>query len=103
MTQPQTPGDVLLKAVEAIGALGWGRAVFQDGTGGPVCALGAIGIVVSDYAGGFEETELGARATHLLADEVGCETYEIPDWNDDPARTKEEVIDAMTKAAHPAP
>lgn len=69
----------------------------------PCCALGAI------YAAAAPSLRLGmridtdplaGRATSLLVRQIGLEDeVSIPDWNDAPERTQEEVVAALRAAA----
>jgi hypothetical protein len=72
----------------------------------PVCALGAINVVTwGDPSPGWTSegnTPQGARrkaARVALAAFLGVDQWDVPEWNDHPGRTREEVIAAFNAAA----
>lgn len=100
--------DVLKKAAEFIEAFGWTQGTMarteMGNSCGPNCALatcfctvGAIKRAIFLLAG--NSPEVFHRAIGLFCDAV--ETNNVPRWNDTPGRTKEEVIDALRRAAAP--
>lgn len=118
-----TPEDVLLKAAEVIETAGWHQGYyylepapecFDDerdrelSATAPVCAMGAIRRAMTGYADVTPfagEYTLFRQARHLLWQQVKPEesdglTFGVPSWNDDPQRTKEDVVLALKRAAH---
>lgn len=80
--------DVYEKAAEYLEEYGW-RQNSGGVHGGPRCLVGAIDsslLVITRYP-------LFSRACNFVATalEVDCEM----DWNDDPSRTKDEVINVL--------
>jgi hypothetical protein len=75
---------------------------------GPKCAVGAAYYVASDGAEvvyEFFRSDAVRRAEQiadLVADEIGVERSELPNWNDEPGRTADEVIAALEAAADAA-
>ena len=101
--------QVLLLAADRIESLGWCQHNYGVGENGnarrpgglldanlnqsPIretCPIGAIRAVESDK-------QKGDEAKAVLSAFLGVKN--IADWNDDPARTKAEVVAAMRKAA----
>lgn len=81
----------LLAAADYIEKWGWHQGSASGSTGG-VCAMGAI-LEVTDI-------KFHVRAMRLLCRHLGSQHIDyIPDWNDSPSRTKEEVISALREAA----
>ena len=116
-----TPEDVLLKAAGIVEADGWHQGYyypepapecFDDerdrelSATAPVCAMGAIRRAMTGYADVTpfaEEYTLFRQARHLLWQQVKSEyggDLGVPVWNDDPQRTKEDVVLALKRAAH---
>lgn len=87
------PDEVLEKAAEYIAEHGWHQgSAYKYGIGidfPAACAVGAV----SRVTGGSRYDD----ALDFLSAQVGG-VY-VPLWNDDPARTKEEVIETMREAA----
>ena len=83
-------GEVLLKAAEIIEERGWCQNALSNGTG--FCAVGALGMA-SRERGGQGFTEAWAR---LEANVLGLN---VADWNDNPFRTKEEVVAKLRAVA----
>lgn len=111
---------VLLQAADYIRTHGWcqNSLTTKDGA---VCAMGSVyGAAMildpkaGDYTDGNEIVDFYARsivadkALHLLDEHLDAQGYSkplvgnkglAPYWNDDPNRTKEEVIAGLTSAA----
>jgi hypothetical protein len=79
-------GLILFAAADLIKRNGWCQHSFQNGVG-ETCAAGAIKAVA---AGSYP------AALRLFQLRLGVE--HVGRWNDDPARTKEEVIAALEAA-----
>lgn len=109
----QHPRQILRGAAEYISEHGWNQGDFRDAQTGAVCAAGGIFAVL-----GFEYDEDGLPASNttykeyvaetalaMLADSVGIvppghsSISDIPEWNDAPERTAEDVILAMKRAS----
>jgi len=89
---------VLLDAADIIERRGWHRGSYESGYGA-VCALGAINIAANGAALKFGPSSNDAvvRMTHYLV-QTGYEDG-VHSWNDQPGRTKEEVVAALRAAA----
>jgi hypothetical protein len=109
-----------LRAVaDLIEANGLTKNKFYDASGDgadpkdcPVCSLGGINVTVWGHPEGSdvvywelsdEEFEIrGGRYTAAraaLVAHLGIKTYGIPRWNDEPERSREEVVSAFRAAA----
>ena len=103
--------DILNKAADLIEANGlhkeqyaprWDAWRLVDGSdagadiraGSPCCALGAIYTAAGGRPGGVEAEEAFAE---YLADHIT--ESGIPDWNDAPERTQQEVVTALRETA----
>ncbi|KPI09908.1 hypothetical protein OV450_3399 [Actinobacteria bacterium OV450] len=103
-----TPEQILDEAVHVIERDGWhqGRLTSGNASTGPVCALGAITRAATgnafNYTGEADAAanRLGAHIVEACSIEDSSWWQNIPAWNDDPARTKEDVILALKQAAH---
>jgi hypothetical protein len=93
-----TPKEILLGAAQNLRELGHCKGQFQNDAG-CVCAVGAIRLAASGSV--YHSNESATEATRILRRVVGHhgEFGTIPEWNDDPERTPEEVIAAFEKAA----
>ncbi|KPI09907.1 hypothetical protein OV450_3398 [Actinobacteria bacterium OV450] len=91
---PEQTRQILGEAIKVLERDGWhqGGLVAADGA---VCAMGAINRAATGSA--HDYTMAGALAVCTLQMSIG---QQVPQWNDDPSRTKEDVILAMKKAAH---
>ena len=94
--RPTTPAGLLREAANLIEAHGW----LQGGYGSKhigLCAVGAIrcaaGALGPDHPAFLNAIDALTWATGLPR------TYNIPDWNDAASRTKDEVVDALRRAA----
>ena len=118
-----TAANVLLRAANAIetGRVTWGRRFFIDPASGCRCALGALTYAVApeDLDGDpfnlpaplgmltYEAAELLANylineqgAPRCMDDEYGFDVVEtVGSWNDEPERTKADVVAALRAAA----
>lgn len=108
-----SPESILCGAVDVIREHGWTQRTLGD-EAGAVCLIGALNVVVwgvpdlTDGGGsyGFRRRlgdsgyqarwELFEAAQGKVVEVLG--TWFIPDWNDDPGRTVEEVIQALQTA-----
>ena len=109
-----TPDEVLEKAAEILERDGWYQGKFTQWGGEddddipyeqalaerPVCALGAINRALTGQANRYGELfQLWNMAYYRLQVGAGLtEDQGIPGWNDDPARSKEDVLLAFKKA-----
>lgn len=121
--------DVVRKAIDVINERGWYQGYFVDDSvdNGPVCALGAIhlgvGLTVEGIdpdwdweTGGDLPSDAVRRDLDSLVEELDAlglvktnkpffegdrpvRLVHIPSWNDDPARTKDEVVETLGKLA----
>lgn len=83
-------GQKLIDAADYIEKYGWWQGDLGCGPNGERCAGTAI-----------QESEYESGAIFRLTKYLGLEhPYEIVDWNDHPARTKEQVIDVLRMAAY---
>jgi hypothetical protein len=82
----------LLQAADVLRERGWCQHSLSDG--GRFCAEGAIREAVD---GTLAKTSPLDRARGLLKKHLGVKYIAV--WNDDPGRTKEQVIDALETAA----
>ncbi|MER7588294.1 hypothetical protein ABTW72_12215 [Micromonospora sp. NPDC127501] len=119
-----TPADLLRMAALYLRRHGWHQGTYYahttDNPTPPACAAGAIGIACAGYTvEHFSQLDPDALADYLAAlgvfvdyldttapvfhiDEDGylLDEHTSPySWNDDPARTAEQVITALTAAA----
>lgn len=97
------PSEVLREARNVLFERGWHQGDFtpldaddEPVADGPVCAYGAIGVVLGDVCcEGIDTTAVDPFLFAALG--VGRDA-EIPEWNDEPGRTFGEVIDVFDKA-----
>lgn len=82
-------GWILWNAADYIEAHGWCQGTIKVGV--RVCAMGALSESIGD-----RNHVIAQDAVNRLTARVG--TY-VAQWNDDPGRTKEEVIAALRAAA----
>lgn len=97
-----TPCEALLTAASFIQQRGWCQGRFTRGDGA-LCALGALQKATIFDPNAKHAASAYTAATELLSrhlgfkdGDVGCS---VPGWNDDPERTKEEVVAALQSAA----
>lgn len=89
-----TSKEILTKAADLIKTAGWCQLQMHDDEYGTFCALGAILRVTDDPYIEREDTQAAIKAlTKTIRHRV------IADWNDDPKRTKKQVLSAFMKAA----
>lgn len=99
-----TPSEILLKAADLIEQKGWTRYGYaRDEDGNDVnptsrhavcfCAIGAIRASANDRGLG----SLSRTAVRFAEDALDCNS--LDDWNDEFGRTKEEVVEALRRAA----
>jgi len=99
--------ETLYKAADHIEQNGWYQGYFWPRPdigweppyvdGDPCCALGAIAVVEDVNPHGVD-----TEAMKYVAEHVGLGTASFADWNDDPDRTKDEVLVALRGAAERA-
>lgn len=101
---PEATASVLDKAAAEIRDRGWNQGRLMNGLG-EVCAVGGIraacGLNRGAYYGRRLAADLATDAEYAFSDYLRS-TYEapsIPQWNDDPTRTKDDVTAALEKAA----
>jgi hypothetical protein len=93
-------GEVLMQAAEIIRLVGWGQWPGQDHYQGPErCLMTAINGTRWFGDGVGEGAILKARDQVVRSLGFSCDQEAI-DWNDTPGRTKEEVIEALERAAY---
>lgn len=83
--------DLLDKSIQRLTERGWCQGSFED-KDGRCCALGVMGRVDDFQSTAFTE------AVRYVAMEIG-DDMSIIGWNDNPGRTKEEVISLFQKVA----
>lgn len=105
-----TADDVLRGAIEVLSTEGWAQGEYKNEQTGCYCALGALmyGAGKRDgwgnaYDGDRQWRTAGFNAydtavQRFAAAAKGMSYWDIPKWNDDPDRTKAQVIAAMQKA-----
>lgn len=93
--------QALLKAAEIVRERGLCQGQMVDKQQ-RVCAMGAMSIAMSGLCD-HRWMNLYIMATNAVIEELARRKQinlgGIPDWNDQPGRTKEEVIDVLTAAA----
>lgn len=89
--------DLLNCAADLIEAHGWVQGSFGSSEGG-FCALGAIRHVVAATLGGGVEAASAFNDTRsVLMKHIGARS--VVNWNDDFARTKDDVVATLRGAA----
>ena len=95
-----TAHEILIAAKAELLTRGWHQGAFQNAETGEVCALGALNRAACGQPLMMLLTDEGVRvhmrAWQLLESAIGC--AEVHVWNDDPARTPEEVLAAFDRA-----
>lgn len=86
-----TPKEILVEAKRLLEEKGWCQGVFQD-EGSRYCSVEAVcqAMTLPDHETSADEGLI------ILASVIG--NTAIDEWNDDPSRTKEEVLTAFDKA-----
>lgn len=108
---PRTVQTILIGAAQIIRTRGWCRGTLLDDRGA-VCLLGAIyeastGRSAATFYGDDEQCdwlthaawEIVERLINTRFREVGEPRLTIPGWNDQPARTTEDVLKILDSAA----
>lgn len=96
-------GKALRRAASYIEEHGHLKGRFEEREGGPVCILGAIGMVTVGTSciyltyGKHDEKRLADECEQILSKKISYR--HVPAWNDDPRRTKDEVIELLYKVA----
>lgn len=88
-----TPSDVLLRAADLLTEFGWRQMHVGSKRQGAFCAYGATNEAARDLVA---PREVWQEARRRLRDAVG---RSVAHWNDDPARTKAEVVSKLREAA----
>lgn len=105
---------ILAEAADYIAEHGWTQGDYRDDATGGVCALGAIwstrdGILTVDEDDGRHkflasidvcDKALVLLSQHLNVGPPGAWGAHVPNWNDQPERTAEDVILALKGAAN---
>lgn len=100
MTEKFT-AEILVRAAELLGEKGWCQGTPRNAQG-EMCARGAICAATHELAGDDPISWAWWNADSRLRDYVNKETglhMDVPDWNDMPERTAEDVILMMKRAA----
>lgn len=100
-------GDWLRDAAEYIGEHGWTQGQIKDRNTGAVCAMGALCMTEGHRAFHWKDAVSAVAkvagvtlVTHQLAEGFGVFAENgIPEWNDAPERTAEEVVLTFKRAA----
>jgi hypothetical protein len=79
--------------VKALLVAGWGQDVGRDDT--RLCPIDALGLIMGDQ----NRLDVSKALYDELERTVGNDLIGLVDWNDDPSRTKAEVIDLVQRAA----
>lgn len=100
-----TPAEILTKAAAVIDERGWYQGASQDPFGTGVCAMGAmcvaVGLEPNAIADNPEFTDVVINVL-TAADELEnrwLDGESVTDWNDDSARTSEDVTTALRSVA----
>ena len=95
-----TAHEILIAAKQELLTRGWHQGGLLDPVTGAVCALGAMSCAVGALSlAGLRALEGFDRATFCLQNALGVEpVWGIGAWNDEPARTPEEVLQAFDRA-----
>jgi hypothetical protein len=88
--------DVLDDAADLLEREGWIQGALHGAVGH--CADGALEIASCRY-NASANTDMWLAATDALGECIGFEHSTIPGWNDNPARTKQQVLDTFRAAA----
>ncbi len=90
--------EVLYKAIDILHERGWTQDVYENAEGN-VCSLGAIDSARMDLD--LSTSESGADdPIEALEEIIGYQ--DVPEWNDAPERTFEDVLLAFKTAAYEA-
>lgn len=96
-----TAVDILKGAVKHLKEVGWYQGNWhKDGQESEACALGALsnGRIACEAAGAQNAWSAKQDAVRVLQDEVLALNFvSVPQWNDFPGRTKEEVLAFFNK------
>jgi|SRR5882762_3539257 len=82
----------LLAAASYIREHGWIQGRMEENSGGRVCMLGSLIAVTGQWDTADEKLKLYHRGIRARCS--------VEDWNDDPRRTKDQVIRALEQVAH---
>lgn len=100
---PEQTADDLDAAADILITDGWCQGQYSDEQG-RVCALGAIGKAIIGNAYGHLTSDATAEARYQAA--IGAvaayradSVYGIPEWNDEPGRTEDDVHDLLRNTA----
>lgn len=95
--------EIYAKAVDVINELGWTQGRYVNRKTGEVCAVGAIrfatGAKYNTTDGYFEGGPSGSELDQYQYD-AGVLHGFVPNWNDDPSRTKEDVLLYLKEKAY---
>jgi hypothetical protein len=101
VTQTVTTADVLNRAADLLEEFGWRQESTGSRQDGSMCAVGAIYEASEDFGfPAFSETARQACAIDGFPDEL--EMWPLAVWNDEPGRTKAEVVARLREAARSA-
>lgn len=108
MIDKELVAQTLEKAADLIETKGWAQGGTGRGPAGEMCMSVALWEARNDHFLSLEYAALG-NAYHVALREAmslpmcSCERIQcgsgIPLWNDDPGRTKQDVLDALRKTA----
>lgn len=93
-----TLADVYEKAAEYLEEYGWTQRTLGN-DGGPRCMMGGI-YSVTDTKTYFTAAKFICQALEIPLRNSGRGGAEVADWNDDPSRTADEVINTLHALAN---
>ena len=85
---------VFIKAADLLREKGWGQGAFRP-KGGGLCVLGALNVAL-----GFSFDDLEGLDLLPFFAEVDGADLRLARWNDEPSRTKGEVLEALEHFAN---
>lgn len=107
----QTPAEILRGAAQYLTRHGWTQGRYYANLHSPspkACALGAIGIIshgeiiaepINRSSPDYGCLDAVAALEEYLYNHHLCDDFDVPAWNDHPARTADHVITALNNAA----
>lgn len=95
MSNEKTPAQILRDAAELIRTRGWCQGEYE--IDGCLCIFGAVHVALGREPDGIGFTTADRQIADALRSATGVVI--VPDWNDAPGRTAEQVIAAIERAA----